>query len=251
MVDSYFPFSMIREVKRIGGLDTVGIAYGDDIKARVKSELAAVLGNSRTEELLRSAGSFNINDANEPWWTGLSSYENGEKQQERVREFISFVRHCGAKLPIFVGHSLFFRAFYSKRLSTLLLSNRPEISENLKKFRLSNASLLAVTVSFTEIDGACEAIITDADLIFGGGFHGVPTNDDDDDENEGKESEKGGSSSSGANAAASPQQFFSSMAELKEKFKMNNMAHELQNGKDALKKGVQLLSNKLNDFFDK
>lgn len=224
----------------------MGIAYGDEIKPRLRAELSAVLGPSRTEELLRGASSFNINDANEPWWTGISGYENGEKQQERVREFISFVKHCGSKLPIFVGHSLFFRAFYSKRLSTLLLNNRPEISENLKKFRLSNASLLAVTVSFTDIDGACEAIITDADLIFGGGFHGVPTAEEEDDDEEG-----GGKGGSEKNAAASPQQFFSSMAELKEKFKMNNMAHELQNGKDALKKGVQLFTSKLGDFFDK
>jgi hypothetical protein len=37
---------------------------------------------------------------------------------------------------------------------------------------LSNASILAVTVSFVDVEnGASDAVMTDADLIFGGAFH--------------------------------------------------------------------------------
>jgi hypothetical protein len=232
--------SIIREVKRIGGLDTVGIEYGDAIKRRVRTELKAILGKSRTDELMSAAHGFHVNDADQPWWTAISSYENETQQQDRVREFLSFVRHCDAQLPIFVGHSLFFKAFYSKRISTVLLNNRPDTSANLKKFRLSNASLLAVTVSFVDMDGATDAIITDADLIFGGGFHGAHVVDED--ESDEREDQQ---------AASSPQQFFSIAENLKDRLKQSNLPHDLKSGKDALRKGVQLLSSKLTDFFEK
>ncbi len=200
---------------------------------------------------MSAAGSFSVGDADQPWWTPISSYENGEAQQERVREFISFVRHCDAKLPVFVGHSLFFKAFYSKRISTVLYANRPEISANLKKFRLSNASLLAVTVSFVEIDGLNEAVITDADLIFGGGFHGVSSHIVDEDEEDAKDGGANGVESS----TSPPGNRFLDVAEnfrdnIRDKFK-NNLPHDLRSGKDALKKGIGILSSKLNDFFEK
>eukprot|EP01034_Spumella_vulgaris_P021476 gene21476-27511_t len=232
-------YSLIREVKRIGGLDTVGIEYGDAIKRRVRTELKAILGKARTDELMGSARAFHVNDADQPWWTAISSYENETQQQDRVREFLSFVRHCDAQLPIFVGHSLFFKAFYSKRISTVLLNNRPDTSANLKKFRLSNASLLAVTVSFIDDDGSTDALITDADLIFGGGFHGAHVVDED----ECDEREDG-------QAASSPQ-LFSITENIKDRLKQSNLPHDLKSGKDALRKGVQLLSSKLTDFFEK
>ncbi len=221
----------------------MGIEHGEGIKKRVRAELKAILGKERTDALMSAAGSFHVNDADQPWWTQMSSYENEAQQQDRVREFISFVRHCDAKLPIFVGHSLFFKAFYSKRISTVLLNNRPQISENLKKFRLSNASLLAVTVSFVEMDSSTEAIITDADLIFGGGFHGVTAHIVDEDEEDAQQS-------AAESSATSPPAFFSMAENIKDKFK-NNLPHDLKSGKDALRKGVQLLSSKLNDFFEK
>ena len=40
-------------------------------------------------------------------------------------------------ITVFVGHSLFFKAFYSKRISKLMNKKRPHLSANLKRFRLS------------------------------------------------------------------------------------------------------------------
>jgi hypothetical protein len=91
-----------------------------------------------------------------------------------VREFITFSRHCDYNLPVFVGHSLFFKEFCSKRISAVMCRKRPHLSANLKRYRLSNASLLAVTVKYADLDNGCsEAVVVDADLIFGGGFHGL------------------------------------------------------------------------------
>lgn len=100
----------------------------------------------------------------------MHSFDNKEDQRERMREFISFARYCDSNLPIFVGHSLFFKQFYSRRVSKLLSQNRPLLAEQMKKYRLSNATILAVTVLFGPRHDS-EPQIIDADLIFGGGFH--------------------------------------------------------------------------------
>jgi hypothetical protein len=168
-------FSVIREIKKLGGLDTVGIEHGDGIAKRLRSEfyqhVPHFMDKERLDQLLASFP-LDVNDADCPWWTSMTSTERTVEQQERVTEFLTFCRYCEAKLPVFVGHSLFFKAFYSRRISNELLLNRQSLSENLKKFRLSNASMLAVTVKFLDRDnGLSEAMIIDSDLIFGGGFH--------------------------------------------------------------------------------
>ena len=109
------------------------------------------------------------NDAVSPWWTPMSSFDTKEDQQERVNEFLNFVQYCGDEFPIFVGHSLFFKLFYSKRISKILSSYRPELAANLKRHKLSNATVLAVTVQFADTQNPSE--ICDAELVFGGGFH--------------------------------------------------------------------------------
>ena len=110
-----------------------------------------------------------VNDAETPWWTPVTSFDNKQDQNDRLEEFEQYLRFCDAKNPIFVGHSLFFKLFYSTRITGVLKSNRPELYSNLKKFRLGNASVLAVTVIFSKNDNA---FILDADVLFGGGFHG-------------------------------------------------------------------------------
>eukprot|EP00598_Pedospumella_elongata_P005723 CAMPEP_0184980830 /NCGR_PEP_ID=MMETSP1098-20130426/10714_1 /TAXON_ID=89044 /ORGANISM="Spumella elongata, Strain CCAP 955/1" /LENGTH=577 /DNA_ID=CAMNT_0027504313 /DNA_START=415 /DNA_END=2148 /DNA_ORIENTATION=- len=165
-------YSIIREIKRIGGLDTVGIEFGPGIMRRVKTELQLTMGVARAHEVFDNV-KVDVNDADQPWWTAISSFENEKDQLERVREFVTFSRYCGHGLPVFVGHSLFFKAFYSKRVSAVLARKRPHLSANLKRYRLSNATLLAVTVRYRDLEnGSSEAVILDADLPFGGGFHG-------------------------------------------------------------------------------
>lgn len=153
------------------GLDSVGMVYGHEIETRVKEELSSVLGRPKTEEIM--IDSLHFNDCNSPWWTSVSSYESEAEQQDRVREFISFIRYSDAVFPVFVGHSLFFKEFYSKRISSILRRNRPDLAAKMRRHRLSNATLMALTIEFIERPSGCDATILDADLIFGGGFHGV------------------------------------------------------------------------------
>lgn len=165
--------SIIREVKRIGGLDTVGIETGAGIMRRVKVELQLGIGVSRSHEITDNV-KVDVNDADNPWWTNISSFETDKDQLERVREFLTFSRYCPHDMPVFVGHSLFFKEFYSKRISAVMARKRPNLTANLKRYRLSNATLMAVTVKYIELENGCsEAVILDADLLFGGGFHGA------------------------------------------------------------------------------
>jgi hypothetical protein len=165
--------SIIREVKRIGGLDTVGIECGPGIWRRVCAETQLSIGVAQAHEITDHV-KVNYGDADQPWWTGISSFENSKEQLDRVQEFLTFTRYCPNSMPVFVGHSLFFKAFYSKRISTIMARKRPNLTANLRRYRLSNATLLVVTVKYTDLDsGASEALILDADLLFGGGFHGA------------------------------------------------------------------------------
>jgi len=164
---------IIREIKRIGGLDTVGIECGPGIMRRVKTELTTSLGPLKAGELA-DAIDVDTTSADTPWWTAISSFDNEKDQLERIREFITFTRYCPHTMPVFVGHSLFFRSFYCKRISKVMSRKRPNLSANMKKYKLSNATLLAVTVKYHDLDsGDSEALILDADILFGGGFHGA------------------------------------------------------------------------------
>lgn len=91
------------------------------------------------------------------------------------------MRYSESKRPIFVGHSLFFKQFYSRRISNLLLHTRPELAENMRRFRLKNATVLALTIDFIERLSGCEAIILDADLVFDDGSEFNNTDNEDED----------------------------------------------------------------------
>jgi len=166
-------YRIIREIKRIGGLDTVGVECGPGIMRRVKAELTAALGPVKAAELTDSI-EVDTSSADTPWWTAISSFDNERDQLERIREFVTFTRYCPHTMPVFVGHSLFFKAFYSKRVSKVMARKRPNLSANMKKYKLDNATLLAVTVKYIDLDtGDSDALILDADILFGGGFHGA------------------------------------------------------------------------------
>ena len=114
-------------------------------------------------------------DAAGPWWTPLSSFDSAADRNERMSEFVNFTRYCDGGSPVFVGHSLFFRQFCASRISTYLKRNRPALASRIKKFKLANATLLAVTLQYNvdsmAADGSVGCTILDADLICGGGFH--------------------------------------------------------------------------------
>jgi hypothetical protein len=73
------PHSIIREIKRIGGLDTVGVECGAGIMRRVKTELQLAMGVARAHEITDFV-KCDVNDCDMPWWTSVSGFET-----EKVR----------------------------------------------------------------------------------------------------------------------------------------------------------------------
>ena len=126
----------------------------------------------------------------------ISIFDNQQEQQARIHEFISFIRYCTNNTtpttattttsannssinnttytndtPIIIGHSLFFKLFYSARLSELLKHTRPELYNMLynAKYKLTNCSVLVLSILFSH-DNDYECIILDAEVLYGGGF---------------------------------------------------------------------------------
>ncbi len=168
-------YSPMREFKTPGGFDTIGVACGETaVRSRIVEELTKHISHERARELMGSHY-MNAADVVHPWWTPVSSYDNTQDKEERMREFANFIRYCEETSPIFVGHSLFFKTFCNRRISTYLARNRPALVANLRKYKLGNAVLMAVTLVFTNTNtgnGCCDGKIVDADLICGGGFEG-------------------------------------------------------------------------------
>jgi len=148
LVDGITIMSTLREYKGPGGLDTVGMVVGAAIKDRVFQETADIV--SKEEAELKTNVPFHVSDAELHWWTDFNHYEGKRAMNDRMCEFLDFAQFCEAKTPIFVGHSNFFRYFYSNYLSEVVEYNRPALCHDLRQFRLANACCLAVTVLFEE-----------------------------------------------------------------------------------------------------
>ncbi len=206
---------------------------------RVKTELQLTMGVARAHEVFDNV-KVDANDADQPWWTAISSFENEKDQLERVTEFLTYSRYCGHELPVFVGHSLFFKAFYSKRISAVLARKRPHLSANLKRYRLSNATLLAVTVRYRDLgNGACEAVILDADLPFGGGFHGAKHA-----QSEEAPTERGGVRMAPPSADIDGAQAHKSSSR-------SSVVPGQKTGKSSITKRMTMFSSSISDFFEK
>lgn len=151
----YLSIRDIREIKTVLCYDACGKKSGDEIRDRVDRKLAKV------DTVLPV---IDHSDAQGQWWSlpWWSMSEDKEVVQQRVRDFLAFVRSCEGT-PIFVGHSQFFKAFYSTRISENFQGD-PETSANMKKYRLGNATVLAVEVSFENNEKVAEII--NAEVLF-------------------------------------------------------------------------------------
>ena len=78
------------------------------------------------------------------------SYDSEADVAERIEDFFLFNRYFSTQSEdacIFVGHSMFFKTL-CKKMSSTLLRNRPILADKLRRFKLGNGSVLAVTVRY-------------------------------------------------------------------------------------------------------
>jgi hypothetical protein len=159
--------STIREVKNRGGFDTVGKVMGDACAQRVRHELVDTIGAKRTDEILARTKII-VGDANNQWWTSVRSHDSEEEIEKRVMDFLQLARFGPLQTPCFVGHSLFFKFMYSRKMSDALVAAKPQLADKMKKFKLDNATMMYLEFDFADEDNP---EIVDAELMFGGGFH--------------------------------------------------------------------------------
>lgn len=103
----------LREIKGVGGLDTVGIAQGEGILERARKKLAELI-NDHTASRLGAGIAFDPNDAVGQWWTSETDADNSQDVDERIFDFLETMRFDEDDAVIVVGHSLFLQQLVSR-----------------------------------------------------------------------------------------------------------------------------------------
>lgn len=105
----------IREIKGVGGLDTVGIAQGDGILARAQHKVAELINEYTASQLLSEGVTFDANDAVGQWWTSETDSDSTQEVEERIVDFLETIRFdASGDAVIVVGHSLFLQQVVSR-----------------------------------------------------------------------------------------------------------------------------------------
>lgn len=103
----------LREIKGVGGLDTVGIAQGEGILERARKKLAELI-NDHSASRLGAGIAFDPNDAIGQWWTSETDADNSQDVDERMFDFLETMRFDEDDAVIVVGHSLFLQQLVSR-----------------------------------------------------------------------------------------------------------------------------------------
>lgn len=137
----------LREVKNVGGQDTVGKEVGDAIKVRVKKELESVLGEGpQVDDCLAD---LHINDCTSEWWSNATEVEIGPAIKDRLNDVTSFLKFQTSPSIILVGHSLYFREFVRAYLVPEYSQEDPEMAKKIWDNKLANAACLGLDMDFS------------------------------------------------------------------------------------------------------
>lgn len=155
----------IREVKNVGGQDTVGEKCGAEILPNARDKLSAVLGAKRAKKVTNV--DVDINDTDQKWWVSATTYESDSDVKKRIAEVMQYLKFGCDDNVICVGHSALFKKLCSKNLADGMAKTRPELYQKLSKYKLFNGAVLALTIDFRAPEGPN---IVDADLLFDSKF---------------------------------------------------------------------------------
>lgn len=157
--------SSSREVKGIGGLDTVGVATGSEIAVRAASELQAVAGVALAKVAFGSLV-IDFNDATSQWWTTTDDKDTSRDMEDRLADFLHSVRHSGTEVVISVGHSLFIRQLCRRLIRDRNLGGGAA-AERLAAGKINNAGVVRLELDFADADADDMPRLADCQLVFG------------------------------------------------------------------------------------
>ena len=152
-----------REIKGVGGLDSVGKAVGDDILARATSALAEELPDEPAVVAAAAATRVNVNDAGAEWWTAADDADTADDVMERCADLASSIQFAPGESAILVGHSLLFRDFIRRFGGAKLAAAAPALAAKLADGKLQNGGCIGLRLQFSR----GRVRIVDAQLMFG------------------------------------------------------------------------------------
>lgn len=146
-----------REIKNLGGLDTVGKKFGPEIAVRVQQQLGDVLGEGQFEQFRVPIDPY---DAMSEWWTPVNQRDSDSEMRLHYHDFFATLQYFHGENFIVVGHSLFFQKLCQWFFERVF--RKTEFGRQCRKNKLSNAACLHVQVDFTSVP----PVITGAELLF-------------------------------------------------------------------------------------
>lgn len=152
-----------REVNSVGGVDSVGIAVGEAIEARVRKEFVEAIGEAETAQTMSSICPYSCSTGE--WWSRAGTSESKQEIRTRIAHLLNALVAAPGEACVLVGHSLLFCELFRERCSADLASRRPAAVERLSGVKLSNAACCCAEVALNPASGAFE--IVDVDLVFG------------------------------------------------------------------------------------
>eukprot|EP00667_Euglena_gracilis_P009235 EG_transcript_9374 len=152
--------SSAREIKKLGGLDSVGKVSGDRIIDRVKQQMCSIMPSQEVGRLIPRIDLYN---AVSDWWTPLNSTDTARSLNERFEDFMCTLKYREEQSLIVVGHSLFFLDLLNRYLATDFRKKNPQFSEDIRSRKLANVACMGLTIDFSETYPQ----VVDAELMFG------------------------------------------------------------------------------------
>lgn len=170
-----------REVKNVGGFDSVGLETGSrDILKRCEKKLTEAvlkLEDAPTDTASNLCGGLacDARDAAAEWWLPAERREGDTAVDRRCAEFLREVQYEGAA-PLVVSHSHFIRGLFKRFRDPTDLSTKPF---SVKK--VANCGVVAVDVVFDDATGGAPSL-RNPRLLFGSTLEGDDATDEDSDE---------------------------------------------------------------------
>lgn len=166
--------SSAREVKKVGGMDTVGGHVGDDILDNAKAQTSRVLGHDEVDRMMGHIA-CDPYDAMDSWWTAGDDRDTDQDMMARFYSFVSSLRYShrsglSNKPTIVVGHSLFMREFCTYFMDPDLADQDP-IAMKLTRSKLANACMVKVDLEFDDAKMDEIVRIVGVTPMFGLKFH--------------------------------------------------------------------------------
>lgn len=169
----------LREVKKFGGLDTVGVAVGTEAileRAHKKFKESDCMGAVEAFEycdVLCDAG-----DCKAEWWSARGGLDTKRDVELRYQNLFQTLHYMTPQCPILVGHSLFFNGMLRRLVRAAKESSHREAwMEDNEEFvgklcdqKIQNAAVLCVDLVFDDLEDYNRPRLSRAEFLFGTGF---------------------------------------------------------------------------------